>query len=118
MRGPEIRKNRQDRENLERKIEGLRDRLRKKGSEEAEAELFELEEELDNLEEMKTVRFFADDCSSEALTSLLANNGGVFSVISTEGGIFDIMAGRYSNKANIDVWLKGHCGDAIRVDRL
>ena len=64
------------------------------------------------------VRFFADDCSSEALTSLIANNGGIFSVISTEGGIFDIMAGRYSNKTNIDVWLKGHCGDSIRVDRL
>ena len=28
------------------------------------------------------------------------------------------MAGRYSNKTNIDVWLKGHCGDAIYVDRL
>ena len=118
MRGPEIRKNRQERENLERKIEGLRDQLRKSENEEAEAELFYLEGELDDLEEMKDVRFFADDCSSEALTSLLANNGGVFSVISTEGGIFDIMAGRYSSKANIDVWLKGHCGDAIRVDRL
>ena len=61
---------------------------------------------------------FADDCSSEALTSLMASNNGVFSVISTEGGIFDIMAGRYSNKSNIDVWLKGHCGDAIYVDRM
>ena len=48
----------------------------------------------------------------------MAANGGVFSVISTEGGIFDIMAGRYSNKANIDIWLKGHCGDAIYVDRM
>lgn len=64
------------------------------------------------------MRFFADDCSSEALTSLLANNGGILSAISTEGGIFDIMAGRYSSKANIDVWLKGHCGDAIYVDRM
>ena len=48
----------------------------------------------------------------------MATNNGVFSVISTEGGIFDIMAGRYSNKSNIDVWLKGHCGDAIYVDRM
>jgi len=64
--------------------------LRKSENEEAEAELFYLEGELDDLEEIKDVRFFADDCSSEALTSLLANNGGVFSVISTEGGIFDI----------------------------
>ena len=117
-REPEIRKNRQERESLERRIEGLQDKLRKAGDDETEAELSYLEGELEELPEMRSVRFFADDCSSEALTSLLANNGGIFSVISTEGGIFDIMAGRYSSKTNIDVWLKGHCGDAIRVDRL
>ncbi len=38
--------------------------------------------------------------------------------MSPEGGCFDIMAGRYANGAtNFDVWLKGHAGDAIRVDR-
>ena len=81
-------------------------------------ELRQLQEQLEETPELKPVRFFADDCSSEALTSLMAANNGVFSVISTEGGIFDIMAGRYSNKSNIDVWLKGHCGDAIYVDRM
>lgn len=74
--------------------------------------------ELELPHELKPVRFFADDCSSEALTSLMAANGGIFSVISTEGGIFDIMAGRYSSKTNIDIWLKGHCGDTIYVDRM
>lgn len=47
----------------------------------------------------------------------MAANSGTISVISTEGGIFDVMAGRYNSRANIDVWLKGHCGDAIYVDR-
>ena len=74
--------------------------------------------ELELPHKLKPVRFFADDCSSEALTSLMAANGGIFSVISTEGGIFDIMAGRYSSKTNIDIWLKGHCGDTIYVDRM
>ena len=32
----------------------------------------------------------SNDPSSEALTSLMAVNNGVFSVISTEGGIFDL----------------------------
>lgn len=118
MRNPEVRKKRQDRESLERRIDGLRGQLRKAENDETEAELYFLEGELDHLPEMKDARFFADDCSSEALTSLLANNGGIFSVISTEGGIFDILAGRYSGKANFDVWLKGHCGDTIRVDRM
>ena len=115
---PEIRKNRQEREALQRRIEGLRDQLRRSEDKDAEMELHFREDELEDLPLIQPVRFFADDCSSEALTSLIANNGGIFSVISTEGGIFDIMAGRYSSKTNIDVWLKGHCGDSIRVDRL
>ena len=93
-------------------------KLERKESREMELELRQLQEQLEEIPELKPVRFFADDCSSEALTSLMAANNGVFSVISTEGGIFDIMAGRYSNKSNIDVWLKGHCGDAIYVDRM
>ena len=69
-------------------------------------------------EAFSPARFFADDCSSEALARLMAQNGGVLSVISTEGGIFDILGGRYSAKANLDIWLKGHCGDMIYVDRI
>ena len=117
-RSAEIRDNRQMRESLERQIAGLQKKLERGENREAELELRGLQERLENTPELKPARFFADDCSSEALTSLMAANGGVFSVISTEGGIFDIMAGRYSSKANIDIWLKGHCGDAIYVDRM
>ena len=94
------------RESLERQISGLQKKLERKESREMELELRRLQEQLEETPELKPVRYFADDCSSEALTSLMAANNGVFSVISTEGGIFDIMAGRYSNKSNIDVWLK------------
>ncbi len=39
-------------------------------------------------------------------------------MISAEGGIFDTIAGRYSSNIPIlDVWLKGHAGDPLRVDR-
>ena len=116
-RSDEVRKNRQEREAVERQISGLKKKLENKYDREMEMELQQLEEELADMPELKSIRFFADDCSSEALTSLLANNGGRLAVISAEGGIFDIMAGRYSNKTNIDVWLKGHCGDPIYVDR-
>ena len=114
----EIRENHSQRESMERQISSLQKKLERKESREMELELRQLQEQLEETPERKPVRFFADDCSSEALTSLMAANNGVFSVISTEGGIFDIMAGRYSNKSNIDVWLKGHCGDAIYVDRM
>lgn len=63
-------------------------------------------------------RLIADDVTPEAIGSLLAAHGGRMAVISAEGGVFDVMAGRYSdNVPNLDVWLKGHAGDTIRVDR-
>ncbi len=115
-----IRENNQQREAIERKINGIKKKLENKNSEELELQLRDYEAQLEQLPELQPARFFADDCTSEALTSLIADNHGIFSVISTEGGIFDIIAGLYSGKgntSNIDVWLKGHCGDPIRVDR-
>jgi hypothetical protein len=40
-------------------------------------------------------------------------------VLSDEGGVFDVLAGiRYNNKGtNLDLFLKGHSGSAVRVDR-
>jgi replicative DNA helicase len=64
-------------------------------------------------------RLLADDTSAEALTSLLAEQGGRIAVLSDEGEIFEVMAGRYSKGGapNLGVFLKGHAGSAIRVDR-
>lgn len=114
----EVRRNKHERESLERQIAGLQEKLKHTTSSREELELQHLQDTLADLPEAKPARFIADDCSSEALTKLLADNDGVISVISTEGGIFDIMSGRYNKQVNIDVWLKGHCGDPIRVDRL
>ena len=66
---------------------------------------------------VKSLRLVADDATPEAITSLLANNNGVLSLITTEGGIFDTLAGRYSNTVSIDTILKAYSGDPIRVDR-
>lgn len=63
-------------------------------------------------------RLVADDATPEAAQSLLSEHGGRIAFISAEGGLFDIMAGRYSDRApSLDVWLKGHAGDPMRVDR-
>ncbi|CAM5455523.1 hypothetical protein SAVIM338S_02869 [Streptomyces avidinii] len=59
----------------------------------------------------------ADDSTSETVTSLIAEQGGRLAVMSAEGGIFDIIAGRYSGVPNMDVFLKGHAGDRLRVNR-
>jgi hypothetical protein len=63
-------------------------------------------------------RLVADDITPEAAASLLAEQGGRLAIISAEGGIFDIIAGRYSGSIpNMDLWLKGHSGDQLKVDR-
>ena len=64
-------------------------------------------------------RLVADDVTPEAAASLLAEHGGRMAIISAEGGLFDIIAGRYTSlkTANMDIWLKGHSGDPLRVDR-
>ncbi|WP_458863803.1 DUF3987 domain-containing protein [Acidaminobacterium chupaoyuni] len=57
---------------------------------------------------IKPLRLIADDITSEALTSLLAENKGLMTIISTEGGLFDTLAGRYSNSISIDTLLKAY----------
>lgn len=114
----EIREREDKRAALELKAEGMAMKLKRKDDEELAEKLAEVRNELREFPPITPPRYFADDCTCESLTSLMAANGGCLSVISTEGGIFDILTGRYSDKVNIDTWLKGHSGDTIRVDRL
>ncbi|HPO04287.1 MAG TPA: DUF3987 domain-containing protein [Bacillota bacterium] len=67
---------------------------------------------------VKPLRLFMDDLTSEKLTSVLADNNGRAAIVSAEGGIFDIISGLYNKSVNIDVFLKRHSGDTIRVDRI
>ena len=63
-------------------------------------------------------RLLADDATPEVIPRLLAENDGRLCVASAEGGIFSTLRGRYSSgMVNIDVFLKGHAGDSLRVDR-
>lgn len=65
-------------------------------------------------------RLAADDVTSERLATMLKEQDGRMAVMSAEGGIFELMAGRYSKDGapNFEVYLKGHAGDTIRVDRV
>jgi replicative DNA helicase len=62
-------------------------------------------------------RLIADDVTPEAAASLLAEQGGRLAVLSAEGGIFATLAGRYSGVPNLEVFLKAHAADMLRVDR-
>lgn len=87
------------------------------GRHDAMAEAISARAEVDALVVPPVPRIVADDVTPEAAGSLLAEQGGRLAIISAEGGIFDVLAGRYSTVPNLDVFLKGHAGDPIRVDR-
>ena len=44
-------------------------------------------------------------------------NHECMAIISTEGGVFDMISGRYDRKPNMDIYLKGYSGDSLNVDR-
>lgn len=81
-------------------------------------EAYEREENARRSDESR-LRLVADDVTPERLAGLLAEQGGRMAVMSAEGGIFDIIAGKYTEKGGtMDVFLKGHSGDGLRVDRI
>ena len=63
-------------------------------------------------------QLITSDITGETLQNKLAENAGRLAIITDEGGIFENIAGLYSDgRANVDVYLKGHAGSPVRVDR-
>ena len=62
----------------------------------------------------------ADDITPEKLGDLMCENGEKMAILSPEGGIFDILAGRYdpNGSGNLDLYLKGYSGDPWRSHRI
>ena len=81
-------------------------------------EMEELAQRIADFKEITPLRLFVDDVTTEKLTSVLAEGNGKAAIVSAEGGIFDMLSGLYTKNVNIDVMLKGHSGDSIRVDRI
>jgi replicative DNA helicase len=86
--------------------------------EEAQAEAIARAAEAANLIVPPVPRWLVDDATPEALAGLLATYGRI-ALLSPEGDVFDQMAGRYNQAAgpNLGVYLKGHAGDLLQVDR-
>lgn len=63
-------------------------------------------------------KWIIDDVTPEKVAITLDEQGGRIAFLSTEGGVFDQMTGRYSERSNLDVYLQGWSGDYIRVDRV
>jgi hypothetical protein len=63
-------------------------------------------------------RLWVQDVTPEKLAVIMAEQGERIALLSDEGGIFDLLAGRYSKGIpNLDLFLQGHSGSSVRVDR-
>ena len=108
-----------DRNNEEARIKQLRQQY-------AKAKVVNLDkfrDEIKRLEKNITTvpnppRILVQDITPEQLGRILADYDERIAIISDEGGIFDILAGRYSNGIpNLDLFLQAHAGAPVRVDR-
>lgn len=68
----------------------------------------------------RPVRITAADVTPEKIAELMSANGERIALWNAEGGeIFEMMRGRYAanGRGNVEIYLKGHAGDNITVDR-
>ena len=79
-------------------------------------EAADLEAELPEIPKLPQI--WTSDATPERLGVLLAEQGECMAWLSSEGGVFDLLQGRYSSGVpNLDLVLKAHSGDSERVDR-
>lgn len=110
---------------LQRRIESIKKsassgKTARNGSLNAEDDIRLLQQELIDLEKapIDYISLTADDITMEALTSKMAANGEKMALISSEGGLFNVLSGLYTGGiSNIDILLKAWSGDHVEVDR-
>jgi len=83
----------------------------------AEYELQELNNELAEFEAVEPLRLFGADVTPEKLAAMLKSQGGVFALVSAEGGGLFENIGRYCDKGGLEIYLNGYSGDRVCVDR-
>ena len=112
-----------ERKTQEARIKELRNRVAKASRSDGDStyddlcnELNELEQ---NLEEIPVApQLWTSDATPEKLAGLLEYHQERMAWLSSEGGVFDLLQGRYSGGIlNLDLVLKTHSGDSEKVDR-
>jgi hypothetical protein len=84
-------------------------------------QVFDLDDEINEMDIPALPRLVASDVTTEKLAVLMAENNGRIAILSPEGDIFKLMAGRYSKSgtANFDNYKKAWTGgEPIRDDRM
>ena len=101
---------------LEKRQRALEDKVSKGQADASEMDV--IAKQIADFEEVRPMQLYVDDITTEKLVAVMGENKGRAALVSSEGGIFDTLAGIYTRNVNIDVMLKGYSGDTIRVDRI
>ena len=114
---PEISRIASERKTQEARIDSLRKKAAKSANDTAlMAQVADMEASLPVVPNLP--RLWTQDVTPERLGVLMAEQGEQIALLSDEGGIFDVLAGRYSmGVANLDLFLQAHAGAPVRVDR-
>ena len=114
---PQISRLTSERKTQEARIESLRKKAAKSISDTAlMAQIADMEAALAEVPNLP--RLWTQDVTPERLGALMAEQHERIALLSDEGGIFDVLAGRYSRGvANLDLFLQAHAGAPVRVDR-
>jgi len=120
----EIAQNQVERAMLEKKLQAAQNDAAGKGGKKANAEMrreeaLELAAQLANYKDKRPFRLLVDDTTPEKLVDIMEQQGECITVTSAEGGLFDTLTNkRYDGGASFDIYLKGHAGDPLTVDRI
>ena len=116
---PMIEQAQSERETLKRRIDELRKKAARASGPDFDVlqqEIYDAEERMPEIPAMP--KLWTADCTPEKLAMLMQDNGESMAILADEGGIFDLIAGRYtSGIPNLDVFLQGQAGSPVRVDR-
>lgn len=122
--GPDRRAALDRRDALEKRVSQAKREVADASTPEEEGQaLSDLEEARRRLEELDVPtppRLLVDDVTPEALGKIMAENAGRAAIVSSEGDVLRIFAGRYNSGGDptLDVIKKAWSGDPVRVDRV
>ncbi|MFA7011136.1 MAG: YfjI family protein, partial [Bacilli bacterium] len=75
-------------------------------------------DKLVNFKLLNSLNLTLDDVTTESIAENMSTQNGCISIVSSEGGMVDIISGLYSKLVNLDIYLKGYSGDSLKVDRI
>lgn len=115
---PEFDRQQAQREAKKKRLESLDKKYGNSGDPKHLEDKIALAAEMSKEQPIHLPQLFTTDCTPERLVGLMKENDERMAILSTEGGIFGTMAGRYSGGIpNLDVFLQSHTGDSLTVDR-